>query len=207
MIKINENKLRQELVKLQASLMQYGGWSRMEAVARCLHWLGEAEAVDYFYRAATAYPLGKEAEPIDFLRVGTLLYLANDIPASRPYYEKARALAQHKIAQKQWLVYQQLVPSCFFLGLDDEAQSYARSFRRQEPNPELMINYVVMLAEARQTHNAKRALDSAESIANAIRKHRAKIIDAGAPTPWDWYEIALRLAKELGAAVPAEALP
>ena len=206
-ITISERRIRKELAEVQARLQARGEHSGyLERIARCLHWLKEPGARDYFRRAAQAYPMRRGQSAGELVRIGTLWLFAGDTAKATTLLRQAYQVAKQRTSTGSLPEYTYLIKSCLLLGYDNEAQTYsAILIARGDGFPEMEA--WATLAQARQTGSRALALQAVDRFATIIRSERWMLSATDAPPPWDWYEIALRLATELGAVVPEDALP
>lgn len=206
-ITISEKKVRKELAEAQARLQEYGERrTDLEGIGRCLHWLKDPQAVDYFRRAVQTYPNRQDKTAGELLNMGTLWLFAGEPAKATKQLQHAYQIATKQASTGALHGYIHLIKTCVLLGSDAEAHTYVATLHaRGDQVPELEA--LGILAQARQTQQLGLAQDAVDRLATLIRRERWQLSATRAPTPWDWYEIALRLAKDLGADIPEEALP
>jgi tetratricopeptide (TPR) repeat protein len=207
MIKLNPPKLRKDLAECQKLLERRpDSWFRREAVGRCLYWLRDPAAATYFQGALEVYPLSCDADAFEWKRIGGLWRLAGDAERAQDAFTHAYTLLQAGDHAEATLSLPDRIECSFFLNKDAEIQRMATALP-EPPDPDLRVYVVVQLAHARAQMDVAQAEHAGEELAAMIKRSRARVYDTGAPTTWDWYEIAWRLARGLGADVPKDALP
>jgi hypothetical protein len=206
MIRLDRKKLRQELANWQVKLAKYDGWPEYEAIGRLLHWLGEPGAPAYFRHAAAAYLAG-DSSGHALLTAGNWYRLAADMHPAQALWDQAYAKLVPGADRGSEIDLQRLIACCFFLGKYPELEARAQHLAIQRPSSNVRAFTIARLARAQQDQSPPEALAIAQHFADRIRVNRTKIANTGSISLWDWYEIALRLAKALGAVVPEEALP
>ncbi|NOK82553.1 MAG: hypothetical protein GFH27_549297n70 [Chloroflexi bacterium AL-W] len=206
-ITISEKKVRKELAEAQARLQEYGERrTDLEGIGRCLHWLKDPQAVDYFRRAAQVAPDPRGPDAGNAIWMGTIWGFAGEPTKATKRLQQAYQIATQQASTGGLHGYIHLIKTCVLLGYDAEAQTHVATLHaRGDQVPELEA--LGILAQARQNQQIGLAQAAVDRLATLIRRERWQLSATRAPTPWDWYEIALRLAKDLGADIPEEALP
>lgn len=205
-ITISKVKLRQELTTWQAKLEQKPNWSAHEAVGRLLYWLGDPAASAHFQQAARIY-LQYNTDADAFFTAGNWVRLAGDLPQAHSLLDQSYALLEHKIAQPNDQDLQIIIECCFLLERYTEIPAFAQQLATHRIQLDLRAFPIARLAQAVQDQDQSKALATAEHFSRSIRSGRSRIASTGRMSLWDWYEIALRLAQDLGADIPEGTLP
>ena len=176
---------------------------------RLLYWLGEPDYSEHLLYAAHTY-LGTDSSAYALLAAGNLVRLAGDTQQAQALWTKSYEAYQQIVpATGKQTVHnlQTIIETCFFLRRYPELTEYAHQFAARSVHRDLRAFTVPRLAAADDAQDQEAVLRVATHFAEQIRSSRSRIASTGHITLWDWYEIALRLAKDLGADISEEALP
>ncbi|MEM8530202.1 MAG: hypothetical protein AAGF95_05120 [Chloroflexota bacterium] len=206
MIRISKTKLRQEVTTWQTELEYKPNWSAHEAVGRLLYWLGDPAASAHFQQAARIY-LQYNTNASAFLKAGNWVRLAGNLPQACALLEQSYALFAPKLVQPNDQDLQMIIECCFLLERYAEIPAFAQQLATRRIHFKLRAFPIARLAQAVQDQDQSEALAIAEHFSRSIRSGRSRIASTGLMSLWDWYEIALRLAQDLGADIPEGTLP
>ncbi|NOK60475.1 MAG: hypothetical protein GFH27_549297n74 [Chloroflexi bacterium AL-W] len=197
MLQIAEWEIKAQLAKAQLWLAEGTDWGRLQAVGRCLHWLQDETAPQYFYRAVQAYPTPLRWTIRDYLTVGNLYRLAGAHNQAHTHFTHAYHQIPPILESEDLYDMQFAIMCYYFLGYDLEASTLTQRMQIINSQFETLALHVGRLAHARQTHDVTEAQSVAKAIATDIRTTRAWLASNGGPDLWDWYELAYQLVEEL----------
>ncbi len=206
MIILHKKKLRQELVVWQQRRDERHSWADYEAVGRLLYWLSEPDYREHLHYAAHTY-LGTRSSAYTLLTAGNLVRLAGDTQQAQALWTQSYEKLMPTISEHTEHDLQTIIETCFFLRRYGELAAYAHQFAARSAHRELRAFTIARLAAADDAQDKAEVMQVATHFAARIRATRSRIASTGHITLWDWYEIALRLAQDLGADIPEEALP
>jgi hypothetical protein len=199
MIEPDKRAIQAELAKLRKRLERRpDSWARLEQVGRCLRWLDDPEAKDYFRQATANYKI-REQDPGDHMRLGNLHRFGGEAEAAQSHFKRARALYAPR-AQRQDpnpLDVEHMIPASFLTGRDDEVADLIACLQTIDQDTELIAYPIAKLAEARRTQKASLAAEAVADLAAIIPRERAQVWNSGGVLPWDWYEIAVEIWRRL----------
>jgi tetratricopeptide (TPR) repeat protein len=201
MIQPDRKAVEAQLAKARKRLERFpDSWGWLEQVGRCLRWLGDPQAADYFRQGAANYQV-KEGHAGDQMRLGNLYRLAGDTAAAQRHFEQARALYATRAFRESPnpLDLEHMVAASFLVHRDDEVAKLIARLRAIDRDTDLLAYPISRLAEARHTRNADLAAQAAAELAAMIRRDRAEVWNFGGVLPWDWYQIALETSQRLSA--------
>ena len=188
--------------KLAVEVDEDPWWSPLERLARTHRWLGEDDEAARRFREAAAdvedalREHGRE-DTYQIAQVASLLWLAGDHDAARPWIERALradpalnvAAALHHLA-----------------GDHDRAAALAREAADDpDDSPYPWAEALEGLALARRDGDGERAARAREAFADLARQDRTPPWDESGSADlslFDWYEEAARTEAELGGATP-----
>jgi hypothetical protein len=193
MILPDERDIRAQLAKARKRLEKYpDSWVWLEQIGRCLRWLGNPEAVEYFRQGAANYKV-KGGHAGDQIRLGNLHRLAGNDEAAERHFEQARALYTPRAYREKPnpLDVEHMIPASFLVGQDIEVSELINCLQSIDKDTDLIAYPIAKLAEARRASNAELAKEGVVEISNMIRRSRAKVWNTGGVLLWDWYEIGV----------------
>lgn len=202
MIKVNRKRIETYLQKkFQQLESRSGDWADFEAIGRCLWYLNNPQAIEYFQRSAAQYPLFSGG--IDsHIQQANLYRLAGNIEQANQHYQQAHDLLMPlDFADKENDVkLDQLALCAYMLGnipLTIKAVTHLRPLCRKD---EWLNTFALAgLAEAQQQHRVSCAHEMVQVTETFIRQGRYQVWAEGIPfSPWDTYEEARRVVRVLG---------
>ena len=152
LLTINEKKVRAALARARQELERNPTfWPTLEEVGRCLHWLKDPAAADYFRQAAAVYPIDSQPD-LGYLTVGNYHRLSGDPEQSREAYARADAILATRMQESEPVINERLI-CAFMLGDDDAVEVLARRLqgRRKQPDPGLIVFPLARVARAAET--------------------------------------------------------
>ncbi|MCG8348952.1 MAG: hypothetical protein MI924_14370 [Chloroflexales bacterium] len=200
---INVNRQRVEAYlqkKLQQLEMISGDWADFEGIGRCLLYLDDLQATEYFQQAAMHYPLFPGSTD-SHLQQANLYRLAGDRDCVRQHYQQAQeVLLPFDFTDPEHdSELDQLALCAYMLGDDAltiEAVAHLRPLYRKDEW--LLCFALAALAEARQQRHGARASATVATIEEVIRNDCAQPWETGTITLWDVYAEARRVVRDLG---------
>ena len=173
-------------------------WHHLEVAGRCLRWLKNPSADEYFAKAIEHYPLRK-GNPASYKPLGNLYRLSGAHDEARQVFLKARDLYASRVFKGNpddtFVEHMALVS--FLAGRDQEVQDLVIKLKTLTSDRDLIVYSVGKLAHARQTEDSKIAGEAVREIISWIKRERANVWDGYGVMLWDWYEIALDLFRTL----------
>ncbi len=200
-IKVNRKRIETYLdKKLQQLETHPDFWLTLEEVGRCLSFLSDPRAKEYFHQAAYHHPLFSEGVD-SHIQQANLYRLAGDIEQAHQHYQQAHDLLMPlDFADKENDVNLDRLALCaYMLGnipLTIKAVTHLRPLCRKDES--LNTFDLAALAEAQQQRNLAQAKAAVKTIEESIRKSRYQPWETGFFTPWDLYEEARRVVRALG---------
>ncbi len=196
-LKLNERSLRKELDNaLRLLAKRPTAWFRLEAVGRCLRWLGDEAASEYFLKATTRFN-PENLDTWQFIMLGNLYRLAGDEESANQIFLRAFDILQTRISSENSLeqkteAIDRLIPVAFMLNEFEQAVKLSDYLSESVPHEdEYTQSYQFgKLARAVKDQNVEYAEEAVEGFASMIRSENARISDTGGITLWDAYEIA-----------------
>ena len=201
-LKVNPKRLRETLTTYQGYLeTKPDNWINLEIVGRCLQYLHDPQAQEYFRRATEFYVL--VPENVDRQTVLANLYrLAGETDQARQHYQQAYDLLMpFDFADRaNDIKLDRLALYAYMLGNDPltiKAVTHLRPMCRK--GEWLSVFALEALAEARQQGDVARAQETVTTTEAVIRNHRYQLwMEATMLSPWDAYNEARRVVRELG---------
>jgi tetratricopeptide (TPR) repeat protein len=198
-ITINRKRVETQLQKQRQNLeMNPDLWLFLEGVGRCLAYLGDPQATDYFQQAALKYAL----IPGDPIQLANLYRLAGNMAQARQHYQQMHDLLMpFDFTNNENDVKLDRLALCTYMLGDDPLTITAVEHRRsmQRKGDEWLNTFSLAdLAAARRQQDVAQAQAAHMTIEAIIRRSRAQPWSTGYFTRWDTYAEARRVVRELG---------
>ena len=200
-IEVNRKRVEAYLQqKLQQLEVNPDFWLNLEEVGRCLCYLNDPRAQEYFRQAAMQYPL-VPGYTDSHLQQANLYRLAGETDQARQHYQQAQdVLLPFDFTNPEHDAKLENLAFCAYMLGDDAltiaAVAHLRPLCRK--GEWLLCFALAALAEARQQGDVARAQETVATTEAAIRKDRAQPWYTGPITHWDVYEEARRVVRALG---------
>lgn len=202
---VNLKQVEKNLESVLPVVMEKGGWSRTEEVARCFRLLGHRkEARTWFLKAAeeaAAAAVRLKPQPAMLVQAGNYCRLAEAAELGYPYLERALVMLPERIAlTNSALDYGHMATCVYLLGRLDEVGGWIQKVRERQSGKQVQgTELPAYFAQAQLARNPEPIRTVMPLIAEWIKKERIKPWWVGADISLhDWYEIGEQLLQELG---------